>query len=153
MADETDAAPPQPPLAVTFAAPPEASVSEEVLTVVDVPPPVTEKEVSLQQPPPPREEVMVVVESEKKVPRNLVSFKEESNRFVDISESERKALEESKQSVEEALRNGVFNYQPQPPPPLPQSAEKPPEKIEEASEKNGTKPSRGIGDQHPRGDC
>ena len=105
------------------------------MTVVDVPPPVTEKEVSLSQSPPPREEVVAVVESEKKVPQNLVSFKEENNRFVDLNESERKALEEWKQSVEEALRNGVFNHQPHPPPPPPQSAEKPPEKIEEAYKK------------------
>ena len=140
MADETDAAPPQPPLAVASAAPLEVAVSEEVLTVVDVLPPVTEKEVSLPQPPPPREEVVAVVESEKKVPQNLVSFKEESNLLVDLSESERKALEELKQSVEEALRNGVFNSQQQPPPPPPQSAEKPPEKIEEASEKTEPNP-------------
>ena len=140
MADETDAAPPQPPLAVASAAPPEAAVSEEVLTVVDIPPPVTEKEVSLSQSLPPHEEVVVVVESEKKVPQNLVSFKEESNRFVDLSESERKALEEWKQPVKEALRNGVFNHQPHPPPPPPQSAEKPPEKIEEAYEKTEPNP-------------
>ncbi|KAJ9675931.1 hypothetical protein PVL29_024751 [Vitis rotundifolia] len=148
MADETDAAPPPPPLAAASVvppetvAPPETAASEEVLTVLDVPPPVTEKEVSPPKPPPPPEEVVAVVDSEKKVPQNLVSFKEESNRLADLSESERRALEDLKQSVQEALRNGIFTSQPQPPPPPPppQSAEKPPEKIEEASEKREPNP-------------
>ena len=142
MADETDAAPPPTLLAAASVVPPETAASEEVLTVLDVAPPVTEKEVSPQKPPPPPEEVVAVVDSEKKVPQNLVSFKEESNRLADLSESERRALEELKQSVQEALRNGIFTSQPQPPPPPPppQSAEKPPEKIEEASEKREPNP-------------
>ena len=50
---------------------------------------------------------MAGVESEKKVPQNLVSFKEESTRVADLSESEREGLEELKQLMQEAI-NAMF---------------------------------------------
>ncbi|KAF3445411.1 hypothetical protein FNV43_RR10587 [Rhamnella rubrinervis] len=43
------------------------------------------------------------VQQEHKIPQNLVSFKEESNKVADLSNSERKALEELMQLVQEAL--------------------------------------------------
>ena len=49
---------------------------------------------------------MAGVESEKKVPQNLVSFKEESTRVADLSESEREGLEELKQLMQEI--NAMF---------------------------------------------
>ncbi|CAA3011139.1 patellin-3 [Olea europaea subsp. europaea] len=44
----------------------------------------------------------------KKAPESLVSFKEESNKLSDLSYFERKALEEFKTLVQEALNTGVF---------------------------------------------
>lgn len=55
-----------------------------------------------------QEEVAAAVE-EKKVPQNLASFKEESNKEADLSDSERKALEELKQLVREAIDSNLFN--------------------------------------------
>ncbi|KAE8684391.1 Patellin-3 [Hibiscus syriacus] len=55
-----------------------------------------------------QEEVAAVVE-EKKAPQNLVSFKEESNKEADLSDFERKALEELKQLVKEAIDSNLFN--------------------------------------------
>ncbi|KAK8691864.1 hypothetical protein V6N13_075359 [Hibiscus sabdariffa] len=55
-----------------------------------------------------QEEVAAVVE-EKKAPQNLASFKEESTKEVDLSDSERKALEELKQLVKEAIETNLFN--------------------------------------------
>ncbi|CAI0556756.1 unnamed protein product [Linum tenue] len=52
-----------------------------------------------------------------KVPESLVSFKEESNRVSDLSDSERKALDEFKQLVQEALDSRSFTSPPPPPPP------------------------------------
>ncbi|XVF73997.1 hypothetical protein PTKIN_Ptkin13bG0026400 [Pterospermum kingtungense] len=54
-----------------------------------------------------QEKVAVVVE-EKKIPQNLGSFKEESNNVADLSDFERKALEELKQFVQEALDTLIF---------------------------------------------
>ncbi|EOY17353.1 Sec14p-like phosphatidylinositol transfer family protein isoform 9, partial [Theobroma cacao] len=53
------------------------------------------------------EEVAVVVE-EKKIPQNLGSFKEESNKVADLSDFERKALEELKHFVQEAIDTHLF---------------------------------------------
>lgn len=55
-----------------------------------------------------QEEVGGAVE-EKKVPQNLGSFKEESNKEADLSDSERKALEELKQLIREAIDSNLFN--------------------------------------------
>lgn len=46
----------------------------------------------------------------KKAPESLVSFKEESNKLSDLSYFERKALEEFKTLVQEALNTGVFTF-------------------------------------------
>ncbi|XWS24765.1 hypothetical protein CRYUN_Cryun27aG0011800 [Craigia yunnanensis] len=54
-----------------------------------------------------QEEVAFVVE-EKKIPQNLGSFKEESNIMVDLSDFERKAVEELKKFVQEALDTHLF---------------------------------------------
>ncbi|KAE8709812.1 Patellin-3 [Hibiscus syriacus] len=55
-----------------------------------------------------QQEVAAVVE-EKKAPQNLGSFKEESNKEADLSDFERKALEELKQLVKEAMDSNHFN--------------------------------------------
>ncbi|XWS23413.1 hypothetical protein CRYUN_Cryun28dG0012100 [Craigia yunnanensis] len=54
-----------------------------------------------------QEEMAAVVE-EKKIPQNLDSFKEESNKVADLSDSERKVLEELKQFVQEAIDTHLF---------------------------------------------
>lgn len=78
-------------------------------------PEVTESE--KEELPPP---VAAVVESEseektqkeeperKQIPRSLISFKEESNIVADLSDSERKTLQELKQLVQEALNSHQF---------------------------------------------
>jgi hypothetical protein len=57
-------------------------------------------------------EVVTAVESEKPklIPQNLVSFKEESNLVGDLSDSERKALQELKQLVQEALDTNQLTF-------------------------------------------
>ncbi|CAK7344789.1 unnamed protein product [Dovyalis caffra] len=74
---------------------------------------VTEKSVAT------KEEVIVVADSgkekqvkEQKIPQTLVSFKEESNVVADLSDIERKALEELKQLVQEALNTHQFSSTP-----------------------------------------
>ncbi|KAJ8531025.1 hypothetical protein K7X08_025756 [Anisodus acutangulus] len=116
---------PEPPLAsveVETLAEPEEHHSA-VTTVV-------EKEGPLTQPPlestllaaeqvsvtvPDKEPEGVSTESEKpkpvevkKIPESLVSFKEESNRLSDLSDSEGKALEELRFLVQEAIKNQTF---------------------------------------------
>ncbi|XP_022152448.1 patellin-3-like [Momordica charantia] len=54
---------------------------------------------------------------EQKLPQTLVSFKEESNRVADLADSERKALQELRQLVEEAMKNHLFQFEPTPPGP------------------------------------
>ncbi|KAL4326274.1 hypothetical protein GQ457_11G011320 [Hibiscus cannabinus] len=54
----------------------------------------------------PVEEAAVV--DQKKIPQNLGSFKEESNKVVDLSDAERNALEELKQIVQEAIDTHLF---------------------------------------------
>ncbi|XVF30106.1 hypothetical protein REPUB_Repub16aG0028400 [Reevesia pubescens] len=54
------------------------------------------------------QEAVADVVDEKKIPQNLVSFKEESNKVVDLSDFERKALEELKQFVQEAIDTHLF---------------------------------------------
>ncbi|KAK6937981.1 CRAL-TRIO lipid binding domain [Dillenia turbinata] len=53
-----------------------------------------------------------------KIPQSTVSFKEESNIVSDLSDSEKKALDELKNLVEVALKNRDFSP-PKPPPPPP----------------------------------
>ncbi|CAN0890097.1 PATL3 [Linum grandiflorum] len=50
-----------------------------------------------------------------KIPQSLISFKEESNRLDDLSDSERKALDEFKLLVQEALDSRSFTSPPPPP--------------------------------------
>ncbi|KAL5776357.1 hypothetical protein ACOSP7_009283 [Xanthoceras sorbifolium] len=50
----------------------------------------------------------------KKVPHSLISFKEESNVVADLSDAERKALQELKQLVQEALDKKQFASQAKP---------------------------------------
>ncbi|KAJ4701215.1 patellin-3 [Melia azedarach] len=54
---------------------------------------------------------------ERKVPQSLISFKEESNIVADLSDLQKKALQELKQLVQEALNNRQFGSPPPPPPP------------------------------------
>lgn len=99
------------------------------------PPPLTETEAKEQEPLPPPPSLPEVTESEKEelpppvaavveteseektqkeeperkqIPRSLISFKEESNIVADLSDSERKALQELKQLVQEALNGHQF---------------------------------------------
>ncbi|XP_019180768.1 PREDICTED: patellin-3 [Ipomoea nil] len=130
-APEVEAPPPplpeeEPPLASVEIPPPAAKEEHHaVVAVVEKEAPLA----SFSPPPPPEEHVSVTVpaaaagvqeegaaESEeskaaevKKAPEALGSFKEESNVVSDLSESERKALEEFKTLVQEALKNNIFN--------------------------------------------
>ncbi|XVF63345.1 hypothetical protein PTKIN_Ptkin09bG0080400 [Pterospermum kingtungense] len=74
------------------------------------------------------QEEVASVSEEKKIPQNLGSFKEESNIVTDLSDSERKALEELKQLVQEAIDTNLFASETQ--------SEENPEKVnkEEAKE-------------------
>lgn len=88
----------------------------------DLPPPPVTEAAEKEQPPPTTEDTDVKAKSseakedvamvqdersknieERKVPQNLVSFKEESNRVSDLSESQKNALDELKHLVKEAL--------------------------------------------------
>ncbi|XP_030522079.1 patellin-3 [Rhodamnia argentea] len=72
----------------------------------------------LEKSPPTHEEVVVSVDATQKLeapaepqklpPQSFASFKEESNKVADLSDSERKALEELKQLVQEALNTNTF---------------------------------------------
>ncbi|KAI5567523.1 hypothetical protein BDE02_13G095900 [Populus trichocarpa] len=86
----------------SFSPPPQPLFSPEEKTEV------TEKSVAT------KEEVAVVPDTgkEKKVPLTLVSFKEESNALADLSHIERRALEELKQLVQEALSSHQFSSAP-----------------------------------------
>lgn len=97
------------------------------------PPLVVEEKEAVQQPPPPPA-VAAVVEvktsaseevgpgeaekpkpiREQKIPQSLISFKEESNLVADLSDIERKALQELKLLVQEALSTNRFSF-PHPP--------------------------------------
>ncbi|GLU06716.1 hypothetical protein SLE2022_237180 [Rubroshorea leprosula] len=63
-----------------------------------------------------QEDVDVAAEERKIIPRNLVSFKEESNKLADLSDFERNALQELKQLVQEALDTHQFTSPPPKPP-------------------------------------
>ncbi|XP_022967752.1 patellin-3-like [Cucurbita maxima] len=54
---------------------------------------------------------------DEKVVADADSFKEESTKLADLSDSEKKALEEFKQLIQEALNKHEFTAQPTPPPP------------------------------------
>ncbi|RVW95660.1 hypothetical protein VitviT2T_028872 [Vitis vinifera] len=125
----------------------EASVVEEVVAVAEVtaPPPAVpeaeeaaeklkeeeevveklEEEVAAAE----EEKPKVVEEGEKMT--ESVSFKEESNVVGDLPESQRKALEELKVLVREALEKHEFTAPPPPPPPPAKEEEKAPATEEE----------------------
>ncbi|CAK9326085.1 unnamed protein product [Citrullus colocynthis] len=92
------------------------SPTEVVLESVSLPPPaaVVEKEEPLQ---PPFDSVSVestkfnAIE-EQTIPQTCVSFKEESNIVADLADSERKALQELRQLVEEGTKNHIFQIPP-----------------------------------------
>ncbi|CAN1235550.1 PATL3 [Linum perenne] len=112
--------------------PPDQSVTNELPVVVPPPPPPEQAPAAdvcpdkTTAPPPPKKEESdvpptksVVIreelaggEYEKKlerdIPQSLVSFKEESNRVSDLSDLERKALDEFRKLVQEALDSGSF---------------------------------------------
>ncbi|KAL5558428.1 hypothetical protein UlMin_034639 [Ulmus minor] len=47
---------------------------------------------------------------ERKIPQSLISFKEESNKVSDLSDSERKALQELRKLIQEAIEANVFSF-------------------------------------------
>ncbi|CAK9319474.1 unnamed protein product [Citrullus colocynthis] len=81
-----------------------------------------------------------------KVPADADSFKEESTKLADLSDSEKKALEEFKQLIQEALNKHEFTAPPPPPSTLPA-------KVEEApSEVVGEKTDEVVDDAEKRSD-
>lgn len=104
-----------------------AAVAAEEVVVVDVPQPekpaVAVPAVKKEPPQVPEMEEPVklapaegFVESDEKIPQSD-SFKEESTRVSDLPEAEKKALEELKQIVQDALNNHQFTASPPPSPP------------------------------------
>ncbi|XP_050375887.1 patellin-3 [Argentina anserina] len=161
MADETATTtlPPadQPPVSVVESDSP--SIPEKLETLEDPLPEVTESPIeeepplALPQQPPidtaKSADVLVVGSLQakeggeptirKSVPQSLVSFKEESNIVADLSDSERKALLEFKQLVQEALNTHQFTSPKQE---VQETKEKPTPKTEEdtAVSESETKP-------------
>lgn len=128
---------PSPPPVPKHSDPPAVLVTDK-----EIPPPheskslaaMMEKEEPPPSPPPtaeselPKEEAAAVEagkeklnEEQQKFPQTLISFKEESNQVGDLSDSEKKALDEIKQLVQEALNSHHFTSPP--PPPLPEKTE------------------------------
>lgn len=113
----------------------ETSVESLLPTVTETEtplPPAAVAEAESETPVKPEPTVVEVIESEKpkpidppKVPQSLISFREESNRVADLSDSERKALEEFRFLLQEALNKHEFTY---PPPPAAAKVEEIPAK-------------------------
>lgn len=107
---------PEPPLAsVEVESVAEAEEHHSSVTVVEKEGPLTEppaepttlvaaQQVSLTLP----EKEATESDEVKKIPQSLVSFKEESNKVSDLSDSEGKAVEELKLLVQEAIQNQTF---------------------------------------------
>lgn len=93
--------------------------SEQVTAVSDISPPMTEKQPLLSVTFSATKEDLEIEKSKsiekRKLPQSLISFKEESNIVADLSGSEKNALEELKQLVQEALNNHLFTSPPQQP--------------------------------------
>ncbi|KAK4567221.1 hypothetical protein RGQ29_003151 [Quercus rubra] len=88
------------------------------------------------------------INDEKSIPLSG-SFKEESTRVSDLPEAEKKALEELKQLIQEALNKHEFTTLPSPPPPPPpKEDQEKPEALEE-KDKNPVeeKPSQVVADE------
>ncbi|KAK9271109.1 hypothetical protein L1049_026698 [Liquidambar formosana] len=127
---------------------PEAPVTEEVVVVSGVPPaekpptekeppPAPEPEPEAPEKPVPAEEA---IESEKPKPvveekiSESVSFKEETNVVGDLPDPQKKALDELKQLIQEALNKHEFTAPPPPPPA--KKEEKPAEAAPAAAEED-----------------
>ncbi|CAN6584368.1 unnamed protein product [Malus baccata var. baccata] len=117
MADEIPIPPPPSDQAPPPGPPAAFEAESQALTVAESkedappPPPLPEvaesgKEEALALPP---VAAAAVEEADKKqIPRSLISFKEESNVVADLSDSERKTLQELKQLFQEALNTHQF---------------------------------------------
>lgn len=112
----------EPPLASLEIPPPAAVEQQDEAAVAGLEkeaslgsaPPPSEPSAAPEQPPPTAEvgvagSVASKPGEARKVPESLVSFKEESNLVSDLSDFQRKALEEFKSLVQEALKDRVFN--------------------------------------------
>lgn len=134
----------------------ETAAAAEEVAVCDVPvaeepaKPVVEKEKDEEAPPQPEKveepaaaEEVAEAEKEKESVENKItesaSFKEESNKVDDLIDPEKKALDELKHLIQEALNKHEFTAPP-PPPPVAAKEEdtKPEEKKEEAEEEPKT---------------
>ncbi|CAI9755957.1 unnamed protein product [Fraxinus pennsylvanica] len=89
-------------VSVTTAAAPTPPISQPLDSVLAAPQ-------KIESPEPPKEEAIESEKSKKKAPESIVSFKVESNKLSDLSDSERRALEEFKNLVQEALNNRLFS--------------------------------------------
>ncbi|XP_054813602.1 patellin-3 [Prosopis cineraria] len=92
--------------------PPSESLAAEASTVVETeqppPPPTEDIDVKAKSSDTKEDSVAAQDERSKKLPQNLVSFKEESNLVADLSDSQRNAFEEFKKLVREALDTHQF---------------------------------------------
>lgn len=91
-----------------------------VVPEVEAPPP-PEETVVVPEAEKPASGAVVVEEEETKKVAGSVSFKEETNVVADLPDSQKKALDELKKLVQDALNNHLFNPLP-PPPPQPEPA-------------------------------
>ncbi|KAJ7949666.1 patellin-3-like [Quillaja saponaria] len=116
---------------------PETKSTDEVVAASDAPPPPAEQPITDKEPPlaeasegspqvteKPASTEEVVEEGKSKTPvedkiTQSESFKEESNVVGELPESQKKALDELKQLIQEALNKHEFTAPPPPPPPPP----------------------------------
>ncbi|CAL8997848.1 unnamed protein product [Prunus brigantina] len=114
-----------------------ATYSEEVVVVADAPPPekaVPEKEgppeaeaEAVAEKPVAEEKAPKAAEEDQKIIAQSVSFKEESYVVGELPEPQKKALEELKQLIQEALNKHEFTAPPTPPPAKEEEKPAPPE--------------------------
>ncbi|ERN20616.1 hypothetical protein AMTRI_Chr11g154590 [Amborella trichopoda] len=151
MAEEAQPAPPAATQALTAPPPAEEAPPATKEVKVEELEPASTKEVEVpkaevaedpkpeaETPPEASPESKAVEES---IPQS-VSFKEESTRVADLEDPEKKALEELKTLIDQALKENGLSTPPPPPPPPPKEQEKPaPPKGEEkpAPEKEAEK--------------
>lgn len=124
-------------------------------TVEKVPPPVPETEEPTKPKPIKEEPEEGAADAEVSKSGDNIndlsgSFKEESTRVSDLPETEKKALEELKQLIQEALNKHEFTTLPSPPPPPPPPPKEDQEKPEALEEKDKNpveeKPSQVVAD-------
>uniref|UniRef100_A0A0D6R5X4 CRAL-TRIO domain-containing protein n=1 Tax=Araucaria cunninghamii TaxID=56994 RepID=A0A0D6R5X4_ARACU len=106
-------------------------VTESVKEVVTAPPPVVESEAVKGQEETKADNGTVAAESSPNLEPQGSSFKEESYFVADLKESEKKALQELKTRVEEAIKNNEFK---EPPPKEPETKEAEAKEATEAKE-------------------